>query len=350
MLDGMLIGTPIEGNIEIKGSEVRIMKKLLIKAGAEEREGGLCLTIDNKSNMVVALRTHYHNKSLFFLNVSGNPLNFIKGSNVWGYAEADRVIVKAYKMILDTLGEVPHRIVDSVIAREINIHSLEFATYTCEVPNKKKLLSDWAYMYRTADTLDIRSEEHEGLCDMLNIKFLRLDKKHKSSVCLRILSKDGREEEAMLETYDKALAIRELAEKVGEVGVVHSDIESRLRLDLNLNQGWFRRRQVNGKKIKTLNDLSEYVKKNHDGKWHEFIANEYQWALDRTKLFYMWSFDASEALVGNNPIMNAMMISRALIKARDKQKMKLIKNKGVGKLTVCLDPHPEKLILDTGIV
>lgn len=292
MIDGMLLGTELDGSLQLKASEAFKMKAILEKNGAQETSGGLCLTVPGKGPLVLALRKPYNAQDRYYLNISGNPLKFLRGSTVYGYAEADRVIITAYREALETLkGSVPDSIYKKVARREINIHSLEFATYTEKVHDVSRLLNDWYHIYTTSySSKDGLS--HHTLCDLLDLKITRKDPTHRSSVYLRIMSKGQREEEAMLMVYDKYQQLND--QQKSSIGL--SDVKNRLRLDLHLNYGWFRRHSVEGRKLKTLRDLTLYVEKNYGGRWEAFCAAEFKWALDRTLLFYMWEFTEEEAL------------------------------------------------------
>lgn len=346
MLDGALIGAELTGDIELKASETHKIRKLLLANGGEEREGGLSVTVVSKSAMVISLRLDYHRKGLYYLNMSGNPLKFLTGRNDYGFAEADRVIITAYRKALEALeGSIPPRILRAIAERQINVHSLEFATYTNKVKDKQQLINDWAHVYRTAYSSK-DGLTHRTLADMLNLRFTRAHKDHSSSICLRILSGDGREDEAMLQCYDKALEIRDKAKEFGIVALVEADIEDRIRIELSLTRGWFRRRQVNGKKLNTLGDLCAYIKKNHDGSWPSFLEKEFLWAIKRTHLFDMWAFDALKAMGDSSAVGHAMVKARALLRVTDAEWNALIRKKKM--VATNLNPHPYKIELDMG--
>jgi hypothetical protein len=352
MLDGAIAGAELNGDVEITGTEAHYLRRILLSKGGESDTQGLHLIVRGKDGgqLMISLRTHYHNKNKFFLNITGNPLTFLRGSNTFGYAEADRVMITAYRKALEVLGpKVPRRIMEAVANRDLNVHSLEFACYTRELKNKKQLLNDWAQVYRSA----YYSEDgliHVGLCDMLNIRFVRQHRSH-SSINLRILTGDGREEEAMLGCYDKAQEIRD---RQGDLAVVPQDIENRLRLDLNLSQGWFRKRQVNGRRLKTLKDICDYIQKKHKGSWTTFLAHEFKSAIDRTALFYMWSFDHRAVMRGQEThlepeIMNALIWARASLRLTQQELNKLMTTNTLPR-GLNLDPHPESLGLDMEIL
>lgn len=342
MLDGLISGVALQGDVSLRTSEVAKLRKIILASGGKEIAGETGVVVTrNGYSMLISLRAYNNRKDKVFLNISGNPLKFLKGASAYGYVEADRIIITAYRKALEMLeGTVPARILEAVAARDINLHSLEFATYTCALPNKQKLLNDWAHMYSSAYSSD--GEVHTTLASMLDLEFQRKHKSH-TSLPLRIKSKDGKEDEAMMLVYDKAAEMRSRNLKVS------SDIEDRLRLDLNLNYGWFRRRAVSGRKLRTLADLSAYVEKNH-GTWIAFVAAEYEWALKRTCLFYMWTFDALKPEGNGNKRLNskvhdAMLKTRAFLPVSDAEWIELI-NKGRIRKTFDLNPHKEKLCLD----
>lgn len=345
MLDGALIGAELVGSIEIKNSEAYKIRQILKSKGGEERDGKLSILVTYKSVLEISLRTHYHDRSRYYLNISGNPLTFLMGSNTYGYAEADRVMITAYRKALETLGQVPKRIMKAVALRQINIHSLEFATYTNKLKNKEQLLNDWAHMYQSSySTKD--GFIHETLLDMLGLRFTRKHKHHRS-IPLRIMSNDGREEEAWLLCYDKAKEMRDEAELQKQVVVVPEDVESRIRLDLTLHQGWFRRHQVGGKKLKTLADLVLYIEKNYGGQWHKFLAFEFDHYVKKTMLFSMWAMPVEKALSGSR-VEKTVIKSRSLMRVSDAEFIQALKTKKLTSIDV--NPHPELLELDMRIV
>lgn len=291
MLDGVLMGTNVLGAIEIIDSEVSIVKDIMARYPTMVLLGGsdIEITVTKKSGINLSLRKHKMTKS-YYLNISGNPLTFLRGSNTYGYAEADRQIVTAYRVCLEMVEKktnklFPIRIKEAIAARNININSIEFACYTKPVKDKEGLMDAWRYVYRTGDSSE---DEHTSLLDLLNLKLEVKNKKHKSSVPLKIMSGDGEELIAMLQVYNKAEEIK------GKGLVVTPDIENRLRLDLNLNYGWFRRKAINKKKLQTLKDLVLYVE--DKGGWLAFLEKEFTWALNRTCLFHMWRFEAQPIL------------------------------------------------------
>lgn len=285
MLDGMLVGC----KLELISEELPKMRELLITSGAEYKGPELLLTIKAGSGMVVGLRENIHKRGDYYLNISGNPLTFLTGSNLYGSPEAGELIVKACLKclkILGKVGEVPKRIKDLVVSKNINLYALEFATYTIRLENKQQLLNDWSHIYNSAYTSK-NGLIHETVQDLLNIKMERKHKKHKSSVCFKILSSNGVNEEAMLQIYDKASQTRSVDLEVPE------DIENRLRLDLNLSYTWFANRRIGGQRLKTLADLERYIEKRFDSSYTTFLSAQFGWALDRTKLFKLWDLERS---------------------------------------------------------
>jgi len=317
-LDGMLIGT----KLEVLTSEVSRVKAVMIRAGAIYEGRELVLSITEKSTIRVAMREDSHKPGSFYLNLSGNPITFLTGSNVYGYPDAEALIIDAYTKCLEKLtasgGSLPKRLWKEVESRQVNIYSLEFATYTIPVENKRQLLNDWEQVYRigykSADGL-----AHEGVMDMLNLKFCRVHKDHKSSFPLKIMSANGVNEEAMLQVYDKAKKIR----KDGHI--VPIDIENRLRLDLNLSYTWFANRRIEGRRLKTLNDLCLYIDKRYGGDWVTFLTVQFLWALDRTCLFHMWDLNMKEVLGGgrgtskavSTEVYLALALARSTLNASD---------------------------------
>lgn len=344
MLDGMLVGTRLSA---LKQADMKALRKLMVAYGCTELGGqDIEIAIERKSTVKLSLRRHKMNKDEWFLNLSGNPLTFFKGDNTYGYVEADEMIVRCYEACvarLERFGEFPKRVKKMIADKDINLNQLEFACYTSAVPDKAQLLNDWAHMYRHSySTAD--GKEHKGLLDLLDLKFERKHKKHVSDVGLKILSRDGSEEVAMLRVYDKA------AERRSKDLEVARGIENRLRIDLNLSYGWFRRHSIMGQKIKTLRDLVAYVEKGGD--WIDFIRREIAWALDRTKLFEMWTFDIEAVQNGKHrarmpEVYLAMAHQRANLRVTDEALLRerMGKPKLAQKQRV-LNPHPYKLLVD----
>ncbi len=293
MLDGVLMGTNLNGAIDVQDSEVHTVKDILVSCKTCHQLGGsdIEVVVTRKSGINLSLRRHKMTKQ-FYLNMSGNPLTFLKGGNEYGYAEADRQIITAYRICLEMVERetgmlFPLRLKAAIADRDIHINSMEFACYTKPLKvDKAELMDMWRYVYRTGNSNG--AGEHTPLLDLLDLKLEVKNKKHKSSVPLKIMSRDGGELVAMLQVYDKA---KERRDNKFEVS---ADIENRLRLDLNLSYGWFRRKAINKKKLKTLKDLMAYVE--NKGGWLAFLQQEFEWALDRTCLFHMWEFEAQPIL------------------------------------------------------
>ncbi len=358
MLDGMLTGTKLESAVEIPGSDLEALRKILIACGAEAKGEGMYLVVRGNSGAVIELRKNRYNGG-FFMNLSGNPLTFLTGRNTYGSPEADKQIVAVYKRCIAYLEseskmEVPGNIKDAVEEMDIYINNIEFACYTIPVENKDKVLDAWYHVYTTGYSHE--GARHIPLVEKLNLKIAREHKTH-TSVCLRILSGDGREEEAQLEAYDKADEMRSKGLEVG------ADIENRIRLDLCLTYGWFRRRQVGQRKLKTLADLVAYIQKNCGGNWLIFLASEFQWALNRTCLFHMWEFDHQPILdksyeVGQPGFKKlswatyfAMLDARARLAVSDEDRRQfLLGNYGPLSANLRLEPHPVVISLDMGVV
>ncbi len=338
MCDGSLVGAAVDGSIEVKGSEAQQIAKLLRQHGAELDSGGLETVVCAESSMMIALRPHYHEKDRYFLNLSGNALTFLKGSNVYGYAEADILIKAAFVRAMSMVGEFPRRVVCAIKNGEVNVHSMEFAAYTNEIPDKQRLLNDWQTMYGTSYSND--GIQTTTLCEMLSVRYMKKHVDHRQSVCLRIMTGDGKEEEAMLMAYDKAYLLRnnEL-----EVPV---DIEKRLRLDMHLHNGWFRKKKVNGRKLRTLKDLGDYVEKRYEGKWHLFIATEFDRMIKRSMMFEMWRFSPDDESLPKE-LRTAMWLQRLNVRVTDKAR--LLASKGKTALMMkqqTPDPHPYEIKID----
>lgn len=355
MLDGARVGTELEGSIEVRNSEVNRIQRILVRAGAViDENGDLSVIVANEekgsdSKLMVSLRPHYHKEvKKVYLNISGNPLAFITGSSNYGYAEADRVMITAYRIALETIGEFPKRIMQQIAKKEVFIYSLEFAAYTNNVPDKEQLLSDWNRMYSISCHVEPGGKQYNMVTRLLKIRHEKANEEHKS-LCLRLMTNDSREESVMLMAYDKADEIRNKAKRRGVVGVVPSDIESRLRIDMNLCRGWFRTHQVGGKKLKTLSDLVGYIEKNYKGSWVEFLTFEFDKAIARSRLFYMWSFDVEAGLKAKDKVDLGLAISRALLRASSLQVAKSLSG-DTPLPKVGRNPHPYELKLDLGTV
>lgn len=356
MLDGARIGAELEGTIEISKSEAVIVRNILLKAGAEidEFTKELSVTVSNElkgsdSKLMVSIRGHYHkeNKKVY-LNITGNPLAFVTGSSTYGYAEADRVMITAYRICLEALGTFPARIMKQIADRNIFIYNLEFAVYTNKIPDKEQLLSDWNRMYSVACYVNKDGKGYTMVTKLLGIRHEKAHQDHKS-LCLRIRTRDDSEDCMMLMAYDKADEMRNKAKKRGLIAVVPDDVEDRLRLDLNFCRGWFRSHQVDGRKLFTLKDLVRYIEKNYEASWPRFLRAEFERAIDKTKLFKMWRFDVEKGLKSADKLTLGMSVARSLLRASSLETARCL----AGDLPmprVDRNPHDYEIVIDTSRV
>lgn len=351
MLDGFLSGAALEGSLELSKTEASMVEKALRNARAELDENReLSIEVQrNGSKIRLALRYDAMAKK-YYLNCSGNPGGFLKGQNSYGYVEIDRLIISCFTKAIQGL-DIPDSVSSRIADGAIHIHNLEIACYTNKVPDKQKLMNDWTFAYRNGWAID-GQDEVVYLTDLLDLRFTRVHKDHKSSVCLEILNSAGRTE-YMLMAYDKQKQME------ARSMVVESNIKRRLRLDLTLTRLWFNSRTVNQKRLQTVNDLKAYVMKTH-GSWKTFMIHELERALARSLLFYMWSFDYRDFVKTeqmeyeankrvNRLVGYALVKARALNQISNKKWQDLLMNQSrFPKLN--LDPHPYKLKLDPRIV
>lgn len=250
MLDGFICGLVADAKT----------RELMTRKGCKRGEEYYIKIRGKSSSLLLSLRKGRYD-DLYYLNLSGNPTTFLLPNNLRGYISIDRLILKCFNRALAYAG------LRSVKLEKINVYSIELACYTTKVADVDVLLDQLKHVYRTAYSYE--GTKHVGLCNSLRLKLI--DHPTHSSVCLRIMSQGLKEEEAMLMAYNKQ-------EESG-----HDDIElsSRIRLDLNLSYGWFRRRQAGGRKLKTLADLKAYASMG----WAAFIRAQFEWAANRTRLF-----------------------------------------------------------------
>jgi len=383
-LDGLLGGSKLNGSVEIRDSEAAIVRRVLLKAGGIQDGDKMYVNVyglNEESGLEVSLTRDHRKDNIYFLNIRGNPVAFLTGENTYGFPEADRLIVASFIRAIKQIEtscklEIPSRIKDQIRALNIYLHTLEFATYTNKIKNKKQLLLDMATAYRIGHSVEKDENginQTETLLDMLDLEMRRKHKTHKSSVCLRILSASG-EEQAMFQAYDKEQQLLDANERRAVAGEslleVPKDIKNRIRFDLNLNYGWFRSHRIDGRKIQTLADLRDYVEKNYDGKWHAWLKVEFDWALHRTLMLHMWSFDYKKVMAGELPefktlgkdgkereanklvtrrVYMALMRARTLKELDDQEFAKLWDSRALD-TKLNLNPHPYKMELDMGLV
>jgi hypothetical protein len=301
MLDGMRGGSKIDSDIKLRSLEVEIIRDILIKCGAEQSTLELPLPITNsdsllvegkKSIMQLTLRRDQKNVKVYYLNLSGNPLNFFEDSNVYGWADAAWQIQKAFKYCITYAQKkarlhFPDRIKDAILNLDINLNSLEFATYTKPLIgiSKLKLINSLDYMYRVSNSYDFEADTNKSLCKLLNISRNNI---YDTTFSLSVLNESFQPEMYFM-LYDKEA---EMIKDGINSNLVPIDILDRLRLEVHLTHVWFQKYR-----IKTLKQMVAYVEKS--GGWETFIKAQMTYAINRTCIHEMFRFPAETIIDGS---------------------------------------------------
>ena len=315
MLDGVQLGL----NLQLEANELQQCRHVLTAAGAIQKDAKtLEINVsDNRGQLVLAVRQHLHDKTRWFLNMSGNPLTFYTGQNVIGFAEkCDTMIVCAYKRVMSIVEDLaelkfPQRLSDELTKRNVNINYIEFATYTTKVDDVKQLLADWHHMYDASYSSNGRA--NTSVSELLNVRHERLHISH-TSVALKIMGSDRRGIDSMLMAYNKS---EELQSKAGTIdtNAVHAFlIKDRIRVELSLQSEWFKRKKIAGRKLQTLAQLDQYVKQRHTT-WPAFIDYEFAKAVERCCLFSMWTVERSTSAAAS-----AFAYQRQIMHATDDER------------------------------
>lgn len=290
----MLDGTQLGLNINIENAELQQCRHILASAGAIQKDAKtleLVVKNANRGTLVLSVRQHLHDKSRWFLNLSGNPLTFYTGQNAIGFAaDCTTMIVSAYKKVLklvenDAALKFPRRLYAELENKNVNVNYIEFATYTNIVSDVKQLLADWHHMYSAS--YSAAGTHNISVNELLNIRHERLHVSH-TSVALKLMGSDRRGIDTMLMAYDKADELQSKSSAVPKL------IANRIRVELSLQSEWFKRKKISGKKLQTLQQLDMYIKARH-GTWPVFIDYEFDIAIKRSHLFSMWTIDRSKS-------------------------------------------------------
>lgn len=292
-----------------------VVREILKKAtGKDLHEKELTVRVYGRSMIHLTLRQDNRDKKVWYLNMDGNPLTFLTGTNVYGWPEADKQIVKVFLMCLDSVEkktkmEFPKRIREQIQGQNIRMNMLEFASYTPPLLDKKRIVNAWGYMFRRSNSLKMTGGYYKSLEELLNVRVYEQSWKN-TSFSLAVLNSQ-RSKEVLFMAYDKEEQMREQRREQEEKDDVEFDVKARgwkkadqystegvpidikkrLRLEISLQSVWFNRRR-----IKTLLDLKQYVARHHGGDWAALIASEIQRVLDRACLVEMWSFDKQAVL------------------------------------------------------
>ena len=354
MVDGMRGGTRLEtavgsvdipidnsvrSSIQVLSAEADKVKKILRLASKSGRDinekGEITVMVRSRSIIKVTLRRDKNDGTRWYLNMDGNPLTFLTGRNVYGWARADKQIVAVFKRCMKGIEDkatekararntradelkFPQRLWDQVEQKQIHLNHLEFATYTKPLRDKKKILNAWRYMFSKSVHLPNAGGKHEFLADMLNV-LVNLEYENSFSLSTlrgeRKFAADGTLEPrkvpkakvVMFMAYDKEEELREAGQEEAiepDVEVpewegqykyreedVPEDIKDRLRLEIALTSVWFSSRG-----IRNLAELVDFVQRAYGGKWEQLIQTEMTKLMERTCLVEMWRFDGRPVL------------------------------------------------------
>lgn len=229
--------------------------------------------------LMLSLRRDKHSKN-HYLNLSGNPLTFFTGQNQYGTDDIGRTLVSAYLAalrIVDPERTLPKSLRRKIKELDFNIHSIEFATYTRPLKDKRWLVEALHKLYAAA------AVPHEG--KMLCSQFLE---------CYPVSLQDT-EGSLRLKLYR-----RHGARKVNDISIllydkeqleeVHAELKSRLRIDLMFNQDWF----TCNPSLRKASNLVDHV--NSVGGWPVFIHRYARKALERSGMVYLLTFPAQPFL------------------------------------------------------
>lgn len=326
MVDGSRVGTKlvrgreedveqkIRSSVHLMSEEVDAIRKILRRAAKRELvDGELSCSVagSGKSVVRITLRQDNRDKKMWYLNLDGNPLKFMTGQNVYGKPEADKQIVEMFQACVaaleaETGRTFPQRLKDEVKEKRIHVNALEFAAYSPPVRDKKRIINAWTYMFRRSNVLRDVNGMNRSLAEILRVRLMSNDDFEDTLFGFATLT-ENRVKEVMFTVYDKeaeldgrlnrdgevieydVVAESERATKVGPKE--RADIKNRLRFDVGLTSVWF-----NNRKIKTLLDLSLYVKRVYAGDWVELVRHEVQKAMERACLIDMWMVDRDAVL------------------------------------------------------
>lgn len=305
MLDGSASGVTLNSDTcdlpldEIEATALkRAMRRLLKKkiAYIEGRDYKARKNDNEEYPLVVALRRHKNNEDEWFLNVDGNTAGHYQGSNVYGNSNVGWQIRGMFEdclLWLQRTAEVqlPDSIMEKIRAGEINLYMMELAAYTKKTAaDISSVINKWQYMYKNSSwkedgkhvflpkILGVKSYDTEDYETSFSVATLFIERNvvnGKQKIIRRTL--------AGIRLYDKL-------EQLGEEGIeiddkTKKDIEGRLRVDLWLTRMWMRKARIN-----TLQQMEEYVKRNHAGVWKDFIDFELWQVISKSALRYMFEF------------------------------------------------------------
>jgi hypothetical protein len=293
MLDGIKMGLNIQDNgIALDKEELEVLRRIFKKMKAvyyEQNKEYVISKPGNTSSIRIGLRQHHSNGDHWYLNIDGNPMNHFKEQNVYGYADAGRQIRNTFKACILWLSKrskvvINESLYGKIEKGEINIHSLEFASYTkkldCDID---QLINSWQAMYRLANwTVDGKTE---SLDRMLGISTRIDSEEYASSFALATIEKyQSRVYRVVgLRLYRKDVEIEETKTEVS--AEILADVRQRLRVDIEFGSRWLHR-----KKIKTVKELETFVGINYDGDWAKFVRTELNDLIEKACLRYMWTF------------------------------------------------------------
>lgn len=216
-------------------------------------------------------------KGKYMLNLTSNPTSFQTGTNVYGYVEVDDLIRENYLKIIEhlALGNSVPKLKESIERSLVFLNNLEFATYTESLPgvSKKQVVTLWNTLWG-GSTWATTDGTLETLREAMRVTVT--SRSDDSSIGLQIHNETGGIERQLL-VYDKELELKAKKRQVPE------DVKNRLRLDLSLQNAWFKDRG-----ILTVADLTKYK---GDLSWKTWAMQQIARAVQDTLLFDMLNFD-----------------------------------------------------------
>src|SRR5690606_22791030 len=103
-LDGITTGAAIEVKTEIANDVAEHIQKMMKRAGAELDKGEYHIKVDGLGGfLVLALRKDKSKNKKWFLNLTGNPVTFVRRTNLFGYGNPGQQVLDCFKVAVGSL-------------------------------------------------------------------------------------------------------------------------------------------------------------------------------------------------------------------------------------------------------
>ncbi len=300
MLDGSRVGTELQNssvgsgntNIKLSESEASVLENVLKKLDADRSGKDWRFTIrKNGTFMMLMLRTDARDSERRYLNLSGNTLTFLTGGNVVGNPDPLMQLKKCWEICLDRMEKesgisIPKSLRNRVENEEFMIHSLEFAGYTKRLDDVDAVLNVLHGVFH----LTYKAKARRGLRTLASrLGCQWVDSEYENSFRLKVneVSRNRDHTLYFFGMYDKTQEVvangREVTSNQLEF------IEDRLRIDLSFQYRWFSQHR-----IRTANELRDWVDSRHEGSWVVFLRHELEVVLGRTFIREILDMDGKE--------------------------------------------------------